>query len=775
MIFAENGLKRAVDAGSGTKGLPPVRYRFTVGDADLGWRVRRLELREGLSDLYECVLELASEDLSADIAALDGASCVLWIERAALTRRVCGLVARVEWLGTLIDRLLVRVHLRPALAALGQNRDSRIFQKESAKDILQKVLSEGLKPYQRSVRLALEREYNPREYCVQYAESDLEFALRVMAEEGIFFFFDHSGEREELVLVDQNQTCPQYIAADGNPVSVVGPEAPHHLMDVESIERLMVGRQTCSTGVVLRDYDWTRPALDLTFAKGAPDERSTERSVFEYPTPHIVEAFEGSKSYTRNEGVIRAQLRKEELQSGSRFAVGESNVSGLAAGMVLETEGQLLAQLGTKYLVTKVEHRGEAVEDSEYKMAERSDPEQAHRYRNRFTCVAFDLPFRPPPRPKPVIPGAQTAVVVGPGGEEVHTDEHGRIKVQFHWDRQGRGDDRSSCWVRVMQAWSGAGFGSVFLPRIGMEVVVQFLDGNPDRPLVSGCVYNGANTLGIPLPQDKTKSSIITRSSPGGSGFNELTFEDAAGREEITVHAQKDVRVQILNDRTSSIGHDETASVAHDQKRSVGHDQQDSVGNDRQHQVGHDESCSVGHDQQLSVGNDQKRSVGHDRTTSVGNDDATTVGKDSKLSVGGAQTIDVALNRSASVGQNDSVVVGQNASLSVGSSQSIKVGAAKTESVGGVSAETIGGAKTLTVGGALAVSVGAAMNTIVGGASMEEVGLIKIVKVGMKLELSCGSSKIVLEKGGKITLEGTEFSFTSSGPVTINGSVIDLN
>jgi type VI secretion system secreted protein VgrG len=769
MSGAGSEVTRPVEPAAGSDGraaLPHVEYRFTAEDTETSWRVRRLDFREGLSELYECVIELATEDLDALIEDLDGASCALWMDRPPLTRKVCGVVARVEWLGTNDDRLVARVHVRPALAALGQNRDSRMFQRTSVKDILQQVLSDGLRPYRRSVRFQLDREYDPREYCVQYAESDLDFALRLMAEEGMFFLFDQSGEHEELVVVDNNPACPRYRSADGHPVSVVPPEAPHHLIAVETVERLAIGRQMRSTGAVVRDYDWTRPALDLTFATGGPDARNVHRGVYEYPTPHVEGPHPG------NGGVLRARLRREELHAGTRFAVGESNVTGLSAGLVLETESQQLAQLGASHLVTRVEHRGEALEDAEYRVA----PEQAHRYHNRFTCASFDLPYRPPPRPRPVIPGAQTAVVVGPPGEEIHTDEHGRIKVQFHWDRQGRRDDHSSCWLRVMQTWAGAGFGTVFVPRIGMEVVVQFLDGNPDRPLAVGCVYNGANATGVGLPQDKTKSSLITRSSPGGSGYNELSFEDAAGEEVISVHAQKDMQVQILNDRTSTIGHDETASVSNDQQLSVGNDQTRSVGNNRTSSVGSNDSTTVGSNSSLSVGAAQTIQVGADRTATVGSNDSTTVGSNSSLLVGAAQIIQVGANRAATIGGSDSVTVASNAVLAVGSHQSIQVGSAKSEKVGGLSSETVGGAKTLSVGGALAVTVGAAMNTMVGGACLEEVGLIKIVKVGMKLELSCGSSKIVLEKGGKITIEGTNLNFTSKGgPVTVTGDVIDLN
>jgi len=568
MATIESVVARGVEVLSGSRGLPLVHYSLDVNGAPTRWRVRRISFSEAVQDTYTCVLDLAHDDLDADATALQGASCAVQIARGQAARRVCGLVTRVEWLGTLVDHLMVRVHVSPALAALRHTRDSRIFQNQTIPDILQKVLGDGLKPYQRKVRPALGRAYQAREYTVQYGESDYDFARRLMSEEGIFFFFDHSGEQEELVLADANQECPDYT---GNAVQVVGPEAPQELLHVETIGQLTVGRQLRSTGVVLRDWDWTRPALldqGLTCTDGKPDAQGMERQIYEYPSPQVLGGYDkGQKAYTRDEGALHAQLRKEELQAGTRDAAGESNVTGLAAGMALEVDGQHLSQLGTRFLVLRVMHEGEAAEEVQHQATDAR--ERQPRYRNFFTCADFGLPWRPPPLRRPVIPGPQTATVVGPPGEEIFTDEHGRIQVQFHWDREGKRKDGSSCWVRVAQTWGGAGWGFVFLPRIGMEVVVQFLEGNPDRPLVTGCVFNGEHPLPYELPAKKTVSTIRTSSSPGNDGYNELRFEDAAGSEELFIQAQKDMNEVVKHNHSVSVGGDQSISVTGNQSVTV--------------------------------------------------------------------------------------------------------------------------------------------------------------------------------------------------------------
>jgi len=556
---------------AGAEILPQVKFHFEAQDAGAAtWTVRSFSLEEGLSGLYVCALELKSETADADPSELEGASCVLRIERGNEVRRLCGVVCQVKAHGWMVDYTLARVEVRPALALLGLTHGARIFQQMSAADIVQEVLAKGLQPYKRTVRLALSRDYLEREYCTQYQESDLDFALRLMAEDGMFFRFDHSGETEELVVLDLNDNCPEL---PQGAVPVVAREAPAELLPSESIGTFTFSRRLQPTEVVLREHSWTAPDVDFTEPpRGTPprkDALGRVRELYRPSTPDnlIRDYDQGQKKYVGNLSPAYRKLALERLQARTRLAEGDSNVIALVPGAVLEIAGHNGPGMDGKYLLTSVRHEGEAAEEVHFQMKDVVGDRA--RYRNDFTCVPLDLPYRPEARLRPAPMCPQTATVVGPPGEEIHTDEHGRIKVQFHWDREGKKDDRSSCWVRVAQAWAGPGWGFVFLPRVGMEVVIQFLQGDPDRPLVTGCVYNGANPPPYPLPDKKTQSTIRTASSPGSSGSNELRFEDAKDEEEIFLHAQRDMNEVVERNHSASVGGDQSISIGGNQSITV--------------------------------------------------------------------------------------------------------------------------------------------------------------------------------------------------------------
>ncbi len=556
---------------SGADILPQVKFHFDAQDAGPAtWGVRSFSLEEGLSGLYVCTLELKSEAADADPSDLEGASCVLRIERGHEVRRLCGVVCQVKAHGWMVDYTLARVEVRPALALLGLTQGARIFQQMSAAEIVQEVLAKGLQPYKRTVHLGLSRDYQAREYCTQYAESDLDFALRLMAEEGMFFRFDHSGETEELVVLDLNDNCPEL---PQGAVPVVAREAPAELLPSESIGSFTSSRRLQATEVVLRDHSWTAPDVDYTEPpRGTPprkDALGRVRELYRPATPdNLIRDYDpGQKKYVGNQSPAYRKLALERLQTRTRLAEGDSNVIALVPGAVLEIAGHNGPGMDGKYLLTSVRHEGHAAEELHFQMKDVAGDRS--RYRNEFTCIPVDLPYRPEARLRPAPMCPATAIVVGPPGEEIHTDPHGRIKVQFHWDRDGKKDERSSCWVRVAQAWAGPGWGFVFIPRVGMEVVVQFLQGDPDRPLVTGCVYNGANPPPYPLPDKKTQSTIRTASSPGSNGNNELRFEDAKDEEEIYLHAQRDMNETIERNHSASVGGSQSVSVGGDQSISV--------------------------------------------------------------------------------------------------------------------------------------------------------------------------------------------------------------
>jgi len=321
----------------------------------------------------------------------------------------------------------------------------------------------------------------------------------------------------------------------------------------------------------------------------------------------------------------------EEEERRVATVTGTSDVRGLASGYSFTLEDYFRDEMNNKkYLLIEVDH---AVEQQGFG----SGGDVGNSYTNSFTCIPLDTPYRPPRlTPKPVVEGVQTAVVVGPAGEEIYTDKHGRIKVQFHWDREGKGNESSSCWMRVGQIWAGSGWGAMYIPRIGQEVIVDFLEGDPDRPIVIGCVYNAHNTPPYALPDGKTKSTIKSNSSKGGGGFNEIRFEDKKGNEEIYIHGEKDETIVIENDKVQTVGHDESLSV----------------GNDRSKDVGRDEKISVTRDETISIGRNLKLSVGKDRTESIEENHTETIGKDMSLSIEKMRSMKVGKTYQVDIGED---------------------------------------------------------------------------------------------------------------------------
>lgn len=553
-----------------------VRYRFTCQGVETSeWQVRTVEFTEGVSILYHLALELITDDVTAEPTELFGRACTLELERGTLRfRRVHGIVAGVTHGGTAQERQVANLSIAPALHALELRSDTRVFQDRSVPEILEEVLAAGLKPHARKLRCELQRkEYPKREYTVQYRESDFAFAQRLMADEGIFFYFDHEGdEAEELVLVDANKTC-----AMCEPDEFEIRLGQGGLGEVERVSEFFMKTKLVSTSHWLAGYDWTLPATAVKNVLPGEGDELGDRPEYD---PGGVTSFEysaSSRAYQKRDEVDRARLGHERQLAKEHVASGKSNVTVLETGRRVSLVGHPNAALDNEYLVTGVRHRGAGVRDGGGGAGQQD-------YENDFDCIPAARPFRSAVLAAPRIHGVQTATVVGPSGEEIHTDEHGRIQVRFHWARKADGsaenddsravvDVRSTCFVRVAQAWAGQAWGFVFLPRIGMEVVVTFVDGDPDRPLVTGCVYNGLHATPYLLPDDKTKSTIKTQSSPGGDGYNELRFEDAAGKEEIFVHAQKDMNEVVEHNHATTVHANQTNSVDVNRSVTVGGDQ----------------------------------------------------------------------------------------------------------------------------------------------------------------------------------------------------------
>jgi len=726
-------------------------FEIEVGAHALGeLKVLAFEAEERISAAYEVVATLAPDrDVEVDPAALVGEKGCLQVQlRDGGTRFFDGIVARARlWEeGGGDHRRRLRLSLVPRLWRLGRIVRSRIFQDRSVPEIVGKILDEGGVEH----RLELSASYAKRVYCVQYGESDLDFVGRLLEEEGIFYFFEHAQGSHTMVLGD----APRVHQPIPGGAAIAFRERSHMAAGEDHVDAFEAAVELCPARVTVRDYDPRRPALDLTASSAADGDPALE--LYDYPGYYDEPPV----------GQARAQVWLEALTARSRLCRGESDARRLEAGRLFELTEHPIASLDGEYLLVAVAHRGRHLGLSSTLAAKASGADEV--YRARFTCLPKDVPYRDERRtPRPVILGAQTALVVGPAGEEIHTDEQGRIKVQFHWDREGVKDDHSSCWIRVAQGWAGAGWGALYLPRIGHEVVVEFLEGDPDRPLVTGSVYNGSNPPPLNLPAEKTRSTLRSATTPGSNGSNELRFEDAEGQEQVYLHAQKDLEVLVENDRAEHVGRDETLKVGRNRTRSVGQNQ----------------ALRVGQNDTSSVGADQSLRVGGRRSVVVGGNHSETVSADQSVSVGAAQSIDVALAAAESVGLAKALNVGGAYAVSVGAAMNELVGGLKSEEIGAAKVEVVGAKKSETVVGSRTIKVGGDLAETVSGSRTLKVGKDVTVDIGGKLDHAVGKThtvkakEIVLSADDELTLKvgSATVQVKKNGDIVVQGGKITLN
>jgi type VI secretion system secreted protein VgrG len=487
----------------------------------------RLHAEERISMPFRLDLELVSQESALDFTKILGEGVTIKIRLAAGKERFFhGIVTRFVQAGRAGGLTTYRAEVHPRLWLLGKTRDSRVFQKKKVPEIVKGILSDhGVTP----VEDKLKGSYTAREYCVQYEESDLDFVSRLLEDEGIYYYFKHDDGKHTLVLGDDpsaHAPCPNLSTA-----KLRGEISPSMSLEDAVIE-CALEQQVVVGGYALSDYNFEMPSTSL-LAKA--EGKRPKPKMYEYPGAYA----------QKSAGEDRAKLRLEAEEAlGSRLT-GSSYVRMMSAGHTFKLAEHERPDANVEYVLVAVSHVATGQE-----------------YRNIFEAIPKATPFRPPRvTHRPVIHGGQTALVTGKSGEEIFTDKYGRIKVHFFWDRLGKKNEESSCWVRVAQGWAGKGWGAFFLPRVGQEVVVTFLGGDPDRPLVTGSVYNAEQTVPYPLPGEMTKSTVKTRSSKGGSEGNELRFEDKKDKEEVFLHAEKDQKFTVKHDFVTEVGNDLSTTV----------------------------------------------------------------------------------------------------------------------------------------------------------------------------------------------------------------------
>ena len=585
----------------------------------------------------------------------------------------------------------------PWFQLLTLNNDCRIFQNMDVKAIVEEVFnSRGFSDFQ----INTQRTFKQREYTAQYRESDFQFVHRLLEEEGIYYYFTHEAGKHTMVLAD---SVNSYVSCTESEAHFYDGGRSGDQLSEWSHEYNMIPGKWAQT-----DYNFTTPSTDIS---------TTIDSVVDLPDISNYEQYDYPGLYeNRSDGDGLTKIRIEEEETGHDIVSSSGTYRSFTAGgkFTLATH-EIAEEQGKEYVITTISH---FARDSSYELSEGGGRE----YNNSFQCIPSSVPFRPQKvTRKPYVQGPQTAVVVGPSGEEIYTDEYGRIKVQFHWDRVGQKDENSSCWLRVSQQWAGKQWGAIFLPRIGHEVVVSFLEGDPDRPFVSGCVYNAENMPPYELPANKTQSGWKTRSTKSGgtSNFNELRFEDKKGSEEIYIHAEKDQNNIVENDETTNVGNDRTEDV--------GNNETITIGNNRTENVGKDEDITIGNNRTESVGKNESISIGENRSENVSKNEDISIGKDRNEKVGDNETI--------SIGKDQEIQIGKKQDISVGDSRKIQVGKDDT------------------------LNVSKKLNIIAGD----------------QITIKCGKSSIIMKKDGKIQISGKELNVKMSGNIKMKGSKIAQN
>jgi type VI secretion system secreted protein VgrG len=544
--------------------------------------VRGFHGTESISQPFQFNLELASEKDDIKFEDIVGKNVTVSIEMPGQdTRYYNGWVSSFSQGATEGRLVSYQAQLVPQFWFLSRVADCYVFQEKTIPQIIEDRLKDAnFSDY----TLELSGSHPQWEYCVQYRETTFNFLSRLMEQEGIHYFFQHEKGKHTMVLTDSpagNKPCGQKTLRYAH-----GTQQDLHEGEVDGWRQQATypsGRYT------LEDYNFKTPSTELKTQKDTIQSWSAvgPREVYDYPGEYTV----------KSDGIDLAELRMEAEEAATYQILGVTNRAMLETGSHFELLGHPRDDFNQAYLLTSVTH---GLEQSLGSSNEGTD-----HYENSFTCIPYKIPFRPVlATPKPVVQGLQSAVVTGPGGEEIEVDEHGRIKVQFYWDREGKHDEKSSCWIRCSQPWAGEAFGAISIPRIGDEVLVDFLEGDPDRPVVTGRVYNGEKKPPYKLPDEKTKTTIMTRSTTGGGtdDYNELRFEDKVDKEQLYLRAQRDYDRYVKNVARRYVGKDDHLHVKEKQFEQIEEDSHRTVGGDMKESIGKGFELKVGTDHQEKVG-----------------------------------------------------------------------------------------------------------------------------------------------------------------------------
>ncbi|HEX4589774.1 MAG TPA: type VI secretion system tip protein TssI/VgrG, partial [Gemmataceae bacterium] len=631
----------------------------------------------------------------------------------------------------------------------------------------------------------------PRDYCVQYRETDFNFASRIMEEEGIYYFFKHSASGSQMVVANTPDSHP-----DLAPTNALVFKSPNlsAALDEEAIYRLSKTQEVTSGKFTLWDHHFELPHKHLEAEKPVTPSVQVGKvthklnvgdngklEIYDWPGEYA-QRFDGiapgggdraadlQKIFTDNKRTV--DLRMQAAAAGAVTLNGTSNLRHLTPGfkVTISATDDLCKPLGADgpFVLTTVHHT--AAMGADYRSGYDGS---GFRYENTFTLLPLAAPFRPQrTTPKPVVAGTQTAVVVGPKGEEIFTDRHGRVKVQFHWDREGKNDANSSCWVRVSQPWAGKRWGAFFIPRIGQEIIVDFLEGDPDQPIGVGCVYNpdqphpylgdGPDTGNRSNhKQDPKLCGVKSNTTPGGVGFNEWRFDDTKGKEQVFIHAERDMDMRVKNDRRELVIHDTHLIVGAEKDGKKAGDQKEKVYQDKHLHVLRDQQEKVEGNVFLTVGKGQAQDGGRLQIV-IEKDKYELIGGQDQLHVKKAQFVAVDDEQHVIVTKDKLELLKANNHLHVNGNRNEKVDGSQSLTVGGDQKEKITGGMSLNVGGKQDVKIGQGYAVEAGTTVYIKAGAAMVLEAGAQLSLKVGGNFIDISPAG-VAIQGTMVMINSGG------------
>ena len=663
---------------------------------------------ESLSQPFEYHLDLLSLKHEINPNKLLGESITVKLSLAdGHWRYFNGYVTRFAQQGRLDEFSQYRLTVRPWFWFLTRTSNCRIFQHKSVPDIIKQVFrDQGFSHFAEK----LSGSYSQREYCVQYRESDFNFVSRLMEEEGIYYFFTHQDGNHKLILCDSVSAHDKVSGYEIIPFHQE--QGANDRTRVDHIYEWEVGKEVQTGAYALTDYDFKKPRAGLLVKSSITRSHPHSKyECFDYPGEYV----------EMSDGEHFVRQRIEELQAQHEYCLGKGNTRGLSVGALFSLSEHGVQTFNREHLVVQATYN---LQLYEY-VSSRQSAGAEKLFECSFKAMDRTTPYRPPRLTnRPTVKGAQTAVVVGPSGEEIYVDKYGRVKIQFHWDRFGTNDENSSCWVRVSHPWAGKNWGMIAIPRIGQEVIVDFLEGDADQPIITGRVYNADQMPPYDLPANATQTGIKSRSSKGGgtANFNELRFEDKKGSEQVFLHAEKNQDIEVENDETHWVGHDRTKTIDHDETTHVKHDRTETVDNN--------ETISIGKDRSETVGNNETISISKNRTEDVGENETISIGKNRSETVGENETIQIAKNRDRTVGQNETINIGKNQTIDVAEIR----------------------------------------QTTIGKDDMSQVAKKFYLEAGDEITLKTGSASITMKKDGTIQIKGKDITIIGSGKINAKAS-----